>query len=140
MIKKKTYPAKYPVKVGFSRSVVAGNYVFVSGCSGQTLETFHVSSNDVIDQTSVALEKIRGALEEAGALVDDIVKTVLYLTCAEDYPQVRNKILQYYREYGPRLINEPPAETVICVPALHEPDMLVEIDAIALIKSKEIIW
>jgi len=135
-IKKKTYPAKYPVRVGFSRSVVVGNYVFVSGCSGQTLETFHVSSNDIIEQTGVALEKIRGALREAGALMDNIVKTVLYLTRIEDYPKVRNKVLQYYHKYALHLINEPPAETVISVPALHEPDMLVEIDAIAFLKGK----
>jgi len=136
-INKKTYPAKYPVEVGFSRSVVVGNYVFVSGCSGQTLETFHVSSDDIVEQTEVALEKIRGALEEAGAFMDNIVKTVLYLTRIEGYPKVRNKILQYYHKYAPHLISEPPAETVISIPALHEPDMLVEIDAIAFIRGKE---
>jgi enamine deaminase RidA (YjgF/YER057c/UK114 family) len=132
-MKKKTYPARYPVKVGFARSVVVGPYVFVSGCSGQTLETFHVDSDDSERQTEVALEKIRGALEEAGASMNDIVKNVIYLTRPEDEPRVVKRILEYYREYAPNLVEKPPVETVICVPALHEPDILVEIDSTAII-------
>jgi len=131
-MKKTTYLAKYPVKVGFSRSVVVGNYLFVSGCSGQTLETFHVSSDDVVEQTEVALEKIMGAIEEAGASMEDIVKNVIYLTRIEDHPRVEEKIREYYQKYAPRLLSEPPASTVLCIPALHEPDMLVEIDATAV--------
>ncbi len=134
-MKKKTYPAKYPVKVGFARSVVVGDYVFVSGCSGQTLETFHVSSGDVVEQTEVALEKIRGALEEAGSSMGDIVKVVLYLTRMEDHSGVEEKIRDYYQRYAPKLIDEPPVETVICIPALHEPDLLVEIDCIAVVSE-----
>ena len=132
-MKKKNYPSKYPVKVGFARSVVVGDYVFISGCSGQTLETFHVASNDVVEQTEVALEKVRGAIEETGASMDDIVKIVLYLTRMEDHPKVEEKILQYYERYAPRLIDEPPVETVISIPALHEPDLLVEIDCTAVV-------
>jgi len=134
-MKKKTYPAKYPVKVGFARSVVVGDYVFVSGCSGQTLETFHVASNDVVEQTEVALEKVRGGIEETGASMNDIVKVVLYLTRMEDHPRVEEKIRECYEKYAPRLIDEPPVETVICVPALHEPDLLVEIDCTAVVSE-----
>ncbi|MFH1487515.1 MAG: Rid family hydrolase [Pseudomonadota bacterium] len=134
-MKKKTYPARYPVKVGFARSVVAGDYVFVSGCSGQTLETFHVSSGDVAEQTEVALDKIRGAVEEAGATMNDIVKMVLYLTRREDHPKVGQRIRDYFQRTAPRLLEEPPAETVICIPALHEPDLLVEIDTIAVMSK-----
>lgn len=132
-MQKITYPAKYPVKVGFSRSVVVGNYLFVSGCSGQTLETFHISSDDVVEQTEVALEKIRGAIEEAGASMADIVKNVIYLTRMEDQKKVEEKIMEYYQKYAPRLVDEPPASTVLCIPGLHEPDMLVEIDATAVL-------
>ncbi len=131
-MKKKTYPSKYPIKVPFSRAVVVGDLVFVSGCSGQTLETFHVSSDDVVEQTEVALDKIRGALEEAGTSMDNIVKTVLYLIRMEDYPRVEEKRQQYYHKYAPSLIEEPPADTLIGVAGLHEPDMLVEIDATAI--------
>jgi 2-iminobutanoate/2-iminopropanoate deaminase len=132
-MEKKTYPAKYPVKVGFARSVVVGDTVFVSGCSGQTLETFHVSSDDVVEQTEVALEKVRGAIEETGASMNDIVKVVLYLTRIEDHAKVEETIQDYYQRYAPKLIDEPPVETLICIPALHEPDLLVEIDCTAVV-------
>jgi len=131
-MKKKTYPARYPVPVRFSRSVVVGDFVFVSGCSGQTLETFHVASNDVMQQTEVALEKIRGALEEAGTSMDNIVKSVLYLKQMKDYDKVEEKRQEYYRKYAPCLIKEPPADMVVGIAGLHEPDMLVEIDVIAV--------
>ena len=131
-MKKKTYPAAYRVKVPFARSVVVGDLVFVSGCSGQTLETFHVSSDDVAEQMEVALDKVRGALEQAGTSMDNIVKTVLYLKHMEDYPRVEEKRQEYYRKYAPSLAKEPPADTLIGVTALHEPDMLVEIDVIAV--------
>ena len=131
-MKKKTYPARYPIKVGFGRSVVVGDYVFASGCSGQTLETFKVSSNDVLEQTEVALEKIRGALEEAGSSMDHIVKMVIYLTHIEDQARVEEKCRSYYEDHAPQLIHEPPALAVINIPALHEPELLVEIDATAV--------
>ena len=132
-MKKKTYPARYPMKVRFSRSVVVGDLVFASGCSGQTLETFHVSSNDVVEQTQVALDKIRGALEEAGTSMDNIIKTTLYLKHMEDYARAEEKRQEYYRKHAPHLVDQPPADTVIGIPGLHEPNMLVEIEAVAVI-------
>ncbi|MBW1802085.1 MAG: RidA family protein [Deltaproteobacteria bacterium] len=137
MMKKKTYPARYPVKVGFGRSVVVGDYVFASGCSGQRLETFKVSSKDVLEQTEVALEKVRGALEEAGSSMNHIVKMVIYLTNIDDQGRVEEKCRDCYQKHGPKLIDEPPAQTVIAIPALHEPDLLVEIDATAVKKGPE---
>lgn len=130
---KKLYPSKYPTKVRFSRSAVVDKYIFVSGCSGQTLETFHVSSNDVIEQTEVALNKIRGAVEEAGSSMDMIFKTIVYVTRIEDYPSVEEKLREYYLRYAPSLIEEPPVNTIVAIPGLHEPDMLVEIEAFAIL-------
>ena len=132
MATKKTYPAAYKVKVPFARSVVVGDLVFLSGCSGQALETYHVSSDDVLEQMEVALDKVRGALEEASTSMNNIIKTVLYLKSMEDYDKVEEKRQDYYRRHAPDLIKEPPADTLIGVNALHEPDMLVEIDVIAL--------
>lgn len=131
-MKKKMYPSTYPMKVPFSKVAVVGDLVFVSGCSGQTLETFHVSSDDVAEQTEVALEKIRLALETAGTTMDHIVKTTLYLTNVKDYDRVEAKRQEYYRKHAPRLIEEPPCDTLIGVAGLHEPDMLVEIEGIAV--------
>ncbi len=131
-MKFKKYQSKYPMKVQFSRCAVVGNVVFVSGCSGQTLDTFHVATNDVVEQTHVALEKVRLALEEAGTSMNNIVKTVLYLKNMEDYERVEAKRQDYYRQYAPKLIDEPPADTLVGIKGLHEPDMLVELDTIAV--------
>ena len=131
-MKKKMYPASYPMKVPFSKVAVVGDLVFVSGCSGQTLETFHVSSNDVVEQTEVALDKVRQALKEAGTTMDHIFKTVLYLRNMEDYDRVEERRQDYYRRYAPKLVDEPPCDTLIGVTALHEPDMLVELETTAV--------
>jgi len=125
VVSKITYPAAYKVKVPFARSVVVGDLVFLSGCSGQTLETFHVSSNDVVEQTEVSLDKVKGALEQAGTTMNNIVKTMLYLKNIEDYERVEAKRQDYYHKYAPGLIEEPPADTLVGIAALHEPNMLV---------------
>ena len=132
-MRKKLYPSRYPVKVRFSRSAVVNDYVFVSGCSGQTLETFHASSSDVKEQTEVALDKIRGALEEVGSSMGQIFKIIIYLTRIEDYPEVDDKIQDYYRRHAPNLIEEPPVDTVVAISGLHELDLFVEIEVFAIL-------
>ena len=57
---------------------------------------------------------------------------VIYLTNMEDHPRVEEKCQNYYRIHAPKFIDDPPAQTVICIPPLHEPDLLVEIDATAI--------
>ena len=131
-MKKKTYPVIYAGrKQRFARSVVVGDLIFLSGSSGKTIETGEVSSNDVKEQMVVALDKIRGALEEAGSSMENIVKTVIYLKHLEDYQVMRNTELEYYRKYAPSLVEEPPASTFI-QPVSLAPKALVEIDVIAV--------
>ena len=130
-MKKRTYPARYPVEVPFSRSVVVGDYVFVSGCSGQTLETYHASSNDPREQTEVALDKVKGAIEEAGSSLEGIAKMVVYITRPQDAFIVQDTIDDYLQRNAPQLAEEPPAHTLVCIRGLHEPDLLVEIDVTA---------
>jgi enamine deaminase RidA (YjgF/YER057c/UK114 family) len=119
--------------VRFSRSVVVGDYVFVSGCSGQTLETFHASSDDPREQTEVALEKVKGAIEEAGGLLEGIAKMVVYVTRPQDSSIVEATIDDYFQRNAPSLVDEPPAQMLVCMPGLHEPDLLVEIDVTAIL-------
>ena len=133
-MEKKTYPLIYAgKKMRFARSVVVGDLVFLSGSSGRTVETGEVSSDDVKEQMIVALDKIRGALEEAGSSMDNIVKTVIYLKHVEDYQVMRDTELEYYRKYAPRLVEEPPASTFLQPVSLSRPNMLVEIDVTAVI-------
>ena len=132
-MKKKTYPLVYGGKnQRFARSVVVGDLVFVSGSSGRTMETGEVPSDDFKEQMIVALDKIRGALEEADSSMDNMVKNVIYLKNMENYQLMRDTELEYYKKYAPSLVDEPPASTVMQVVSLAKPSMLVEIDVTAV--------
>jgi 2-iminobutanoate/2-iminopropanoate deaminase len=132
--KRKVYPLYYAgKKQRFARSVVVGEFVFLSGSSGRTIETGEVSSNDVADQTKVALDKIRLGLKEAGSGLEHIVKMTIYLRNMSDYQNMRDAEFQYYQDYCPSLVEDPPASTVVQVVSLSKPNMLVEFDAIALL-------
>lgn len=133
-MKKRTYPLVYAgKKQQFARSVVVGNLVFCSGMSGRTMETGDVSSDDVVEQMKVALDKVRGTLEEAGTSMDNIVKTVIYLKHVEDYAIMRQTEREYWQKYAPGLLKEPPASTFMQPASLARDNMLIEIDVIAVI-------
>jgi 2-iminobutanoate/2-iminopropanoate deaminase len=133
-MKKKTYPLIYAgKKQQFSRSVVVGDLVFLSGAGGRTMETGEVNSADLVDQMKVALDKIRASLTEAGTSMDHIVKTTILLKRIEDYDLMRKTEREYWQKYAPRLIEEPPASTFFQPISLSKPDMLVEIEVIAIV-------
>ncbi len=128
-----TYPLVYAGKrQRFARSVVVGDLVFLSGSSGRTVETGEVSSSNFKEQMHVALDKIKGALEEAESSMNNIVKTVIYLKNPGDYQQMRDIELTYYQQYAPLLVDEPPASTCVQPVSLSKPNMLIEIDVIAV--------
>jgi 2-iminobutanoate/2-iminopropanoate deaminase len=133
MQKKKTFPLFYAgKKQQFARSVVVGDLIFVSGCSGRTLETGEVSSSNVVDQMIVALDKIKAALIEAGSSLENLVKTTIYLKHMEDYDAVRRTEREYWQKYAPHLLEEPPASTILQPVSLSKPNMLIEIEVIAV--------
>jgi 2-iminobutanoate/2-iminopropanoate deaminase len=133
-MKKKTYPLIYAgKKQQFARAVVVGDLIFLSGSSGRTMETGEVSSDNLAEQMQVALDKIRASLTEAGTSMDNIVKTTIMLKRIEDYSLMRQTEREYWQKYAPRLIEEPPASTFIQPMSLSKPNMLVEIDVIAMI-------
>ncbi len=133
-MKKKTYPLMYAgKKMPFARSVVAGDLVFLSGMSGRTPETGKVNSDNLNDQVKVALDKIKASLTEAGTSMDNIVKTTIYLKRIEDYSTFRQMEREYWQKFAPRLLEEPPASTLVQILSLSEPNMLVDIEVIAVI-------
>ena len=95
----KTYLLEYGgVKQKFARSVVVGDLVFLSGSSGRTMETGEVSSDDVRDQTRVAYDKIKGALEEAGSSLENIVKVHISFKDIKDYEAVKQTEYEYFNQ------------------------------------------
>ena len=118
-------------KQRFARSVVLGDIVFLSGSSGRTIETGEVSSDDVREQVRVALDKARGALEEAGSSMGNICKVTIFLKNMSDYEAVKQAEWDYWTQYAPELTEDPPASTAVQVVSLSKPNMLVEFDIVA---------
>jgi enamine deaminase RidA (YjgF/YER057c/UK114 family) len=130
---KKMYLLEYGgKKQKFARSVLAGDFVFLSGSSGRTIETGEVSSDDIKEQTNVALEKVKMALEEAGSCLENIVKVQILFKDMGDYETVKQTEFEFYKKHAPALAEEPPASTVWQVVSLSKPNMLIEFDIIAL--------
>jgi 2-iminobutanoate/2-iminopropanoate deaminase len=87
------------------------------------------------EQTTLALDKIRLALAEAGSDLNHIVKTTVYLTNMDNLPRFEEALRAYFRQYARALAEDPPAATIVGVCSLSEPDMAVEIEAIAVLLS-----
>ena len=110
--------------VGFSRAVVAGPHVFVSGTAPIPAEGDPPA--DAYGQARLCLELIAGALARAGASPADVVRTRIYLTHADDYAEVA-------RAHGELFATIRPAATAVVVKALVDPRWRVEIEADAVI-------
>jgi enamine deaminase RidA (YjgF/YER057c/UK114 family) len=113
----------YEPVIGFSRAVRVGQLVFVSGTAPVGAEP-----TDAATQTRHALEIVRSALEKAGARLEDVVRTRMYLTQADDWEAVG-------RAHGEFFGTIRPAATMVVVAALLNPAWRVEIEADAIIQS-----
>ncbi|GHF59773.1 enamine deaminase RidA (YjgF/YER057c/UK114 family) [Deinococcus metalli] len=111
--------------VGYSRAVRVGNVVHVSGTTA-TVDGEVVGVDDPAEQTRVALGIICRALEAAGARLEDVVRTRIYVTDIARWPEVG-------RVHGEVFGAIRPAATMVQVAALIDPQHLVEIEAEAII-------
>lgn len=112
-------------KVGYSRAVRVGNVVQVAGTTA-TVNGEVVGVVDAYQQTKVALEIIRAALAEAGARLEDVTRTRMYMTDITRWEEVG-------RAHGEVFAGIRPAATMVQVAALIDPLHLVEIEAEAII-------
>jgi enamine deaminase RidA (YjgF/YER057c/UK114 family) len=108
--------SKFETTVGYSRAVRIGPYVAVSGTTASG------ASSDIGAQTADALRRIKSALGEAGAALDDVVRTRIYVT---DIARWREVAAAHAEVFG----DIRPAATMVEVAALIEPGLLVEIEA-----------
>jgi enamine deaminase RidA (YjgF/YER057c/UK114 family) len=109
--------------IGFSRAVRVGDVVYVSGTG-----PVGADEADAAAQTRHTLEIIRTVLEKAGARMDDVVRTRMYLTHVEDWEAVG-------RVHGEIFGAIRPAATMVVVAKLLNPAWRVEIEADAVVKS-----
>ncbi|KAK0712219.1 Endoribonuclease L-PSP/chorismate mutase-like protein [Apiosordaria backusii] len=74
----------FEVQIGYSRAVVQGDMIFVSGCTGYDYKTGHISPN-VADQAEQCFQNISSALAEAGAEMKDVVRVRYILPDRKDF-------------------------------------------------------
>ena len=112
--------------VGYSRAVRVGPHVYVSGTTATDESGQVIGVGDPYDQTKNALEIAVDAIERAGATVDDVVRTRMYVTDIDDWAAVGSA----HREcFG----NVRPAATMVQVDRLIDPDHLVEVEVEAYV-------
>ena len=109
--------------IGFSRAIRVGDRVLVSGTG-----PVGADDADVAGQMRRCIEIVERALNDAGATLDDVTRTRMYLTNAADWEAVG-------RVHGEAFANARPAATMVVVAALLDPRWTVEMEAEALVAS-----
>ena len=110
--------------VGYSRAVRAGDEVHVSGTTATDETGTLVGEGDPYAQASQALANVEHALAEAGASVGDVVRTRLYVTDVDEWEAIGRAHRETFGEVRP-------ATSMVQVERLIDPDMVVEIEAVA---------
>jgi enamine deaminase RidA (YjgF/YER057c/UK114 family) len=118
--------ATWESTVGYSRAVRVGSWVSVAGTTAARPGGGAVGGDDIAEQTREAIRRISAALEQVGASLEHVVRTRMFVTDISRWEEVG-------RAHGEFFGDIRPAASMLEVRALIEPELLVEIEADALI-------
>lgn len=110
-------------QIGYSRAVVMGEWVFVSGTTGFDYAAMTIS-DDVVEQAEQCLKNIEAALTEAGATLDDVVRVVYVLPDGADFEPCWPVLRRYFGTARPA--------AMMISAGLADPRMKIEIEVTAL--------
>ena len=113
----------FEAQIGYSRAVVAGDWVFVSGTTGFDYATMTISDN-LLEQTEQCLKNIEAALREAGAGLQDVVRVTYVLPDGSEFEQCWPVLRKYFSESRPA--------AMMISAGLADPRMKIEIEVTAL--------
>jgi enamine deaminase RidA (YjgF/YER057c/UK114 family) len=113
--------------VGYSRAVRIGNQIEISGTTSVDGETV-IGKGDLYSQTIYIFQKIEKTLIKAGASINDIVRTRMYVTDISKWEEAGRAHSEFLKDIKP-------ATSMIEVSRLIDPDLLIEIEVTALIQK-----
>ena len=117
--------APWEARVAYSRAVRVGAWISVAGTTAVDADGRIVGQGDAYVQAKCCFEIIKGALEDAGSSLDEVVRTRMYVTRIDDWEAVG-------RAHGEVFATVRPAATLLEVSRLIDPEMLVEIEVDAI--------
>ena len=119
----------WEARFGYSRAVRAGDLVLVAGTTAIDEDGIVRGIGDAAAQTAFVLDRIEAALALAGARMEDVVQTRMFVTDMSRAEEIG-------RVHGERFADHPPVSAMVQVAALIDPRMLVEIEAVAYLGAQ----